>query len=68
MSDTALQGYLSKHSITQTQLAERLSELRGWVVSQPQVSHWASGSIVPSREMRRYIAQATRGEVPIESW
>lgn len=65
---TALRKYLDAHEVTQQELADRISEIRGWTVWQTQVSRWANGIFRPSREMRAHIAKATKGAVPVDAW
>lgn len=63
-----LYRYLEENELTQREFAKRLSKVRGWPVYQSQVNKWARGVHRPGREIQGFIARATKGAVPVESW
>lgn len=65
---TPLGRYLDEHKITTVEFAARCSEIAGWRIKQNQVSMWATGTRIPRRFNRQIIAQASRGEVPVDAW
>lgn len=64
-----LSKFLAAHPrLTQETLAERISRVAGWRVTQPQVSLWCTGKSVPSMANRLALERCTRGGVPAEAW
>lgn len=58
-----LKKYLAKQRLTQQEFAELLGHTSGVVVTQSQVSLWASGATRPNKTTRHLIEVATNGAV-----
>lgn len=65
---TPLGRWLNAGRVRQEDFAEMLAKIRGVAPTQPQISNWSTGKVIPTISTRHLIAKATKGAVPVEAW